>query len=257
MRASLVILVQALFQHGAEGLPDFCIGLGVLAGGAFQLAEHAADETAANLYHLRIVLQHFARDVERQVLAVDDAAHEAQVRRQQVGIVGDVDTADIEFHPALASGVGQIERRRRRHEQQDGIGLTALDLVVQGEDRLVEGRRDRAIGLRVVFRRHLGLRALPQGAGGIDLARLALVVDQLDGKEDVIGIGPNDPLEFVCLQVAAGLRLEMKHDLGAARHPLRLLAPPASPETGAAGRRPHPGLVRPGLAARHRSGRPP
>src|SRR5258707_7294620 len=45
---------------------------------ALPISQHAADQAVADLHHLRTVLQHLARDVERQVLAVDDAAHEAR-----------------------------------------------------------------------------------------------------------------------------------------------------------------------------------
>ena len=153
-----MVLVQAFLEHRAEGLPDLGVGLGVLVRRALELADDAAVTGLADLRHLRIVLQHLARDVERQILAVDDAAHEAQLGRQQLGIVGDVDAPHVELHAALAVGIEQVERRRRRHEQQHRVGLPALDPVVERHRRLVEGHGDRAIGLRVVLRLELGLR---------------------------------------------------------------------------------------------------
>jgi hypothetical protein len=47
-------------------------------------------QPVADGFDVARLLQDLARDVERQVVAVDDAAHEAQVRRQQlVGVVHD------------------------------------------------------------------------------------------------------------------------------------------------------------------------
>jgi hypothetical protein len=57
---------------------------------------------------LRVVLQHLARDVERQIFRVDHAADEAQIGRQQVGVVGNEDAAHIEFDLALAVRLEQV-----------------------------------------------------------------------------------------------------------------------------------------------------
>ena len=123
---------------------------------------------------------------------------------------------------------------------------------MERERRLVEGHGDRAVGLGVVLRLDLGFRPLPQGAGGIDLTRLALVVDEFDREEDVVGVGPHQALELERLEVALGVFLEMQPDLGAARHALGLLVIGRRYlEAGAAGRGPHPGLGRAGAAAGH------
>ena len=250
--APLLVLVESFLEDRAEGLPDLAERLGILRRGAFQLRQDTADETRADLADLRIVLQHLARQVEWQVLAVDHAAHEAQIGREQLGIVGDVDAAYVELDPPLARRIGEIERRRARHEQQHRIGLPPLDLVVQGQRRLVERHGDRAIGLRVVLRRHFGLGALPQRAGGVDLPRLALVVDQFDREQHVVGIGPHDALQLVGLEVARRVFLEVQHDLRAARHARRLFRRGGRHlEAGAAGGGPGPGLGRAGAAAGH------
>ena len=247
-----MVFVQSFLEDGAESLPDLAVGLRIPGGGAFQFGQDASDQAGPDLTDLRIVLQHLARQVERQVLAVDDAAHEAQIRRQKLGIVGDVDAADVELHPPLARRVGEIERRRARHEQQHRIGLPSLDLVVQRQRRLVERHGERAIGLRVVLGAHFGLRALPQRTRGIDLPRLALVVDQLDREQHMIGIGPHDALQIIGLEISCRVFLEVQHDLRAARHTRRVLRRGGRDlEAGAAGGGPGPRLVGPGAAARH------
>ncbi len=53
----------------------------------FQLTDHTAGDGFADLRELRIVLQHFPGDIEREILAVDHAANETQIGRQQISIV--------------------------------------------------------------------------------------------------------------------------------------------------------------------------
>ncbi len=81
-----------------------------VVGELLQLRDDAASHRLPDLRELRIVLQHLARDVQRQVLAVDDAADEAQIGRQEVGVVGDEDAADIELDLALARRLEQVKR---------------------------------------------------------------------------------------------------------------------------------------------------
>ena len=95
--APFTILVKALLDDRAERIPDFLESIRVLAGEAFELSNNTARQRLAHLHDLRIVLQHFARNVERQVLAVDHAAHEAQVRGKQFRAIGDIDTPHIKL----------------------------------------------------------------------------------------------------------------------------------------------------------------
>ena len=74
-----------------------------------QFRDHAAGERLAHLHDLRIVLQHLARDIERQILAVDDAAHEAQIGGQQLRIIGDEDAPYVKLDMAFAPLIEQIE----------------------------------------------------------------------------------------------------------------------------------------------------
>jgi hypothetical protein len=46
---------------------------------------------------------------------------------------------------------------------------------------------------------------------GIDLARLTLLVHQLDGKEDMVRIGPDDPLKFEWLKVTSRVFFGQDH----------------------------------------------
>src|SRR5262249_50596190 len=107
------------------------------------------------------------------------------------------------------------------------------------------------IGLRVILRLELGLGALPDRARLVDLARLALRLDELDRKQDVVRIGAHDAFDLVRLEKTLGVVLEVQRDLGAARGAGSLLiAGRRNSDPGAALRAPAPGLARAGAAAR-------
>ncbi len=67
------------------------------------------------------LLDHFARDIERQIGRVDETTHEAKVPRQKLGLAGDEDALHVELHAALAIGVEEIEGLGARNEGQSGI----------------------------------------------------------------------------------------------------------------------------------------
>ena len=79
---ALVIFPDAFLDDGAERIPDFRKRFRLLLAEAFQLADDAAGDGFADLRELRIVLQHLARNIQRQIFAVDHAADEAQIGRQ-------------------------------------------------------------------------------------------------------------------------------------------------------------------------------
>ena len=80
--APLEILVEAFLDDRAEGVPDLREILRILVAEAFEFADDPRGHGLPDLRQLRIVLQHLAGNVERQVLAVDHAADEAQIGRQ-------------------------------------------------------------------------------------------------------------------------------------------------------------------------------
>ena len=108
---------------------------GSLVGYLVQLAQNPVGDRLADRADDRIVLQHLAADVERHVFGIDDAAHEAQIAGQDICIVGDEHAADIELQLGVALRVEQVERPLARHEQEHGVLVAALRLVVQGERR--------------------------------------------------------------------------------------------------------------------------
>ena len=100
------------------------------------------------------LLQDLARDVERQVVRVDHAADEAQVRRQQLlGVVHDEDAPDVELDAVALLAVPQVERRARRDVEQLRVFLPAFDLGVRPGERRARSRGRRACRTRGTARR--------------------------------------------------------------------------------------------------------
>ena len=143
----------------------------------------------------------------------------------------------------LALWLEQVERLCRRREQQHRIGLTPLGAVMQRHRRFVEGAGDRLVGLRIVFRRQIRFRPLPQRAGRIDLPRLTLLGLEQDRKLDVVGIGADNPLDLESFQIFCRVRLQVQNDFRAARDALGVVFTRRSDiEPVAAGRCPGPDL---------------
>jgi hypothetical protein len=136
--AALEILVDAFLEHRAERVPDFGEAFGSLSASRSKLGEHAAGHALSDRGEERAFLDLLARDIERQIGAVDEAAHETQIARQDLGFVGDEDALDVELDAALAVGIEQVERPRAGNEQQRRVILPPLGAEMDGGGRLIE-----------------------------------------------------------------------------------------------------------------------
>ena len=90
---------------------------------------------------------------------------------------------------------------------------------------------DGLVELLVVVVLQVGLRALPHGEGGVDLpaslstlppvrARRSCVV-QVDGKGDVVGVLPDDPLDPPAVRVLRTLFVEVQESRSSQRRLVR------------------------------------
>jgi hypothetical protein len=245
-------LGQAFLQHRAELAPQAEVLLGLLACELLQQVERAARERRLQLLELARVLQQLAADVERQVVAVDHAAHEAQVVRQHVlGRVHDEDALDVEPQAlALVALELEIERRLRRQEQQRGEVLVALDAVVGPGRGIAEIVADVLVERLVFLVADRGLGSRPQRRGlvrGFELVgRLAVLLDRhADREGDVVRVRPDQRAQLPAIEELVLAGLEVQHDLRAARGLRRRL----QREAAVARRRPGPGFVAAGAAA--------
>ena len=76
--AALRVFVQAFLDDRAEVLPDLGELLGLRFGELAELLHHAVGHALADRREHVALLDQFARDIERQIGAVDHEAHETQ-----------------------------------------------------------------------------------------------------------------------------------------------------------------------------------
>ena len=186
-----LVLVDAFFEDGSEVAPEGRVVLGRLFGLALQLAQDALDHRLADLGDQRVFLQHLAADIERQVLGIDDALHEAQVgRHQTLAFVGDEHPFDVELQPVVPVGMEQVERPGRGNEQQAGVFDHAFGLEVQFEPGVVEGVGHVVVELAVLLVRDVRLGPGPERRGLVQGIAFALgLAREQNGYGDVVGIG--------------------------------------------------------------------
>ncbi|MFM7708799.1 MAG: hypothetical protein ACKO9D_12445, partial [Gammaproteobacteria bacterium] len=106
------VLARAFLQHRAELLPERGVLLRLVLGEPREEVERALGERGAHRLDLGVLLQQLARDVERQVVGVEHAAHEAQVERQELlRVVHDEHAPHIELETARSVALVEVERR--------------------------------------------------------------------------------------------------------------------------------------------------
>ena len=223
----LPVRMHALLQHRAERREELLVLLALL----LQVLEGREDLRGDGRLDLRddsIVLQHFARDIERQVGRVNHAFHEAEPRRQQhLDVVADEDVADIEGESALLVRHEEVHRRLLRQEEE----RLELDSAFAGErDRL--GRalvvvREVLVELLVLLRLNVLLRALPEGDHGVQgllltrLTRLLVLVllvrrhidrAEGDGIGDEVGVLLHEVGDAPVIEVLGLVLAEVQHD---------------------------------------------
>lgn len=104
------VLEQALLQCPAELGPNLRVALGVLGLHVLECAEDLLDQASAYALDLAVVLEELAGDVQRQVVGVHDALHEAQVvGHERFAVVHDEHPLDVQLHAGLGLAGVQVE----------------------------------------------------------------------------------------------------------------------------------------------------
>lgn len=154
-----------IFQHQTELLPEFLVAFGVVFGQLVQHLQHTLGQRAAQVLRHAAVLQDLARHVQRQIVGIDQATHEAQVvRHELLGVVHDEHALHIQLQAVLVIAVPHVPRRLRRDVQQAGVFLLALHPVVAPAQRIGEVVGDVFVELFVLFVGHVSLAAGAQSA---------------------------------------------------------------------------------------------
>ncbi|MEA3219044.1 MAG: hypothetical protein OZX49_00122 [Immundisolibacter sp.] len=229
-----VILDHAFLEHPPEQAPEAGVLFGVLARHVLQQAQNAPRAAGADAVHHLAALQDLARHVQRQVVGVDHAAHEAQIGRQQMRrVVHDEHALHIQAHAVAAVAVPQVERLGGRHEQQGGVFVAALDAAVQLRQRRLHVVAELLVEGVVFVLRDVRARPRPQGGGlvdgvpggrGVGVCHLgfALFGGGLGGRHahregDVVGVGADDGFQAPGVGELVRVVAQVQHDFGPAR----------------------------------------
>src|SRR5580704_4157298 len=154
----LEILVEAFLEHRAEGVPYPCESVRLLVAKPLQLRQHPSGHTFADRSQKRTFLNLLAGNVERQISTVHQTAHEAEIPRQDIRLVGDENAFDVELDAAFAILIEQVERPRTWNEQQCRVVLPPLRAIMDRSGRFVELTGDAAVEVGVIARSDFGLR---------------------------------------------------------------------------------------------------
>ena len=116
IRAAQLGFKVGLVEKNAT-LGGTCLNVGCIPSKAMLESSHHYHEAAHEFGKHGVVLKHFATDIQRQVFAVDNAAQEAQPRRNKaVGMIGDKDAFGVKFNAMRALRIEKIERPGARNE---------------------------------------------------------------------------------------------------------------------------------------------
>mmetsp|Transcript_42069 Transcript_42069/g.106161 ORF Transcript_42069/g.106161 Transcript_42069/m.106161 type:complete len:589 (-) Transcript_42069:265-2031(-) len=215
----LGIGADALLEEVAKLVEEvLAVALLVAARLIGQELEHTPGEQRVEPRDQRTVLQHLATEVERHVLAVHHALHEAQPVRQQARTLG------LNEH---AAAVQRNARLLATHTVLLGVLLWHVEHALHGErhvrlehevvERLVVGVRDELIELLVLFLAHLLGGQRPQRLHRVD--RLAV---QPDVKVDKVRELVHHLLNGVSLRELESVLAQVDHNPCAASHTIHL-----------------------------------
>ena len=235
------ILADAFLQHLPELAPEDDVVLLAVLGHVLEHREHALGAAFPDRLHVAALLEDLARHVERQVVGIDDALHEAQVGRHQLLRIGhDEHAAHVQADAVALLAVPQVERGAARHEEKLRVLGAALDAVVRIGERRVRIVAEVPVELVVVLLLELRLGPQPQSARLVD--RLPFVgLNHLLGilvplglahanrQRDVVRVVAHDAAQLVVLQervelvafvAVGGVVAQVEGHVGAARSSL-------------------------------------
>ncbi len=183
--------IDGVFEAGAEVLEEVLIGLALVALHLDQLGADFLLQVALDGLQLAVLLQHFARDVQAQVLGVHHAAHEAEVVGDEVGALLHNHHVGTVERQALGKVVAvELGRRVLRDVEQRVVFKVALGVHADVAQRVVEVVEVALIELGVFLVLHLAGFAGPDGHHGVQLSALGhLLVFRHIVLAGVLGLG--------------------------------------------------------------------
>ena len=183
--------VDAVLKTATKVLKELLVGLAIVVAHILKIGGNLLFHTLGDGLELTVLLQRLARDVERHVSGIHDAADKVVVVGQQVvALLHDQDVGAVECQTLLVILAVQIERRAARHKQQGIVLERALGMEADGARRIVKVVERGLVELVVVLLLDIGAALLPDRCHGIDgLELLVVLVLGLVIVAGVLGLG--------------------------------------------------------------------
>ena len=151
-------------------------------------------------------MQHFARDVQGEILGIHDPAQKTQPGWQKAAcIVGYKDPVYVELHVAFAFRLEQIERLGGGNVEQVDVTHHAFHAIVDRHPGFIEGVGDMMIKFLVLLLVDFLRLPGPDRRGFVQG-----LVAEFDRKADVIGIGLDDVADAGFFKEFLGVLLDVE-----------------------------------------------
>ena len=151
-------------------LPDLGEFLGLGVGELAELLHHAVGHALADRREHVALLDQLARDIERQIGAVDHEAHETQPAGQDVGVLGDQHAAHVKLVRPLRAGSNRSNGREPGMKARTVYSCRPSARQCKCQSGLVELAGKAPIKLGVFLGRHLGFGVRPDRRAVADAA---------------------------------------------------------------------------------------
>ena len=154
--------VDAVLKAAAKVLKELLVGLAVVVAHILKVGGYLLFHTLGDGLELTVLLQRLARDVERHVGGIHDAADKVVVVGQQVvALLHNQNVGAVERQALLVILAVQIERRAARHKQQGVVLERALGMEADGARWIVKVVERGLVELVIVLLLNIGAVLLP------------------------------------------------------------------------------------------------
>ena len=131
------VLIHAILELQTEVLVERFVPFAVVLEEIREFVADLAGDVLGNVLELAVVLQHLTADVERQILAVDEAADKAEVVRHEFfAAIHDQHAGAVQLQALLEVARVVVERRLLRDEHQRGEAADTFDARVDDARRV-------------------------------------------------------------------------------------------------------------------------
>ena len=169
--------VDAVLKTAAKVLKELLVGLTVVVTHILKVGGNLLFHALGDGLELTVLLQRLARDVERHVGGIHDAADKVVVVGQQVvALLHNQHVGAVERQALLVVLAVQIERGAARHKQQGVVLERTLGMEADSACRIVKVVERGLVELVVILLLNVGAALFPDRRHGVDGFELLVVL---------------------------------------------------------------------------------